>query len=440
MAYTESKPYATRGYYKIGGDWTFPDARQSSNVQMKSTTDSRSGTSNPKWREIIRFGGNATTAYQRSTWRLTAQRHCDVSVDFLYPRYPSDPSRKVVCEAYCTGDGPWAFTGVFPLMSGTPSSSNYAQARNLALKHLYNRYADLNNAFQGGVFAGELRETWHMIKDPLSGLKRGLWGYLDDIQHRLARDRGIIGRLPKKRRTKWINDAIADSWLSATLGWMPLCNDIDSAFKALTNMHDRSETFGLTATGEAESLDYSSTNSAMVNNYIYTIVNERRKSKSSVRIKAGFRFTPQQIDERMSLAGQLSLTMADFIPTIWNLLPGSFLTDYVTNIGDILDAVAHPLAGMSYIVESHRYETTGEYEVLLDIPRIKSVLGTSFVAAGGDPGGATAVARGFSRSIPSSTMPTFEFSLNLTDRQLLNVAALLQKGNFVRLASLGLIK
>jgi hypothetical protein len=279
-----------------------------------------------------------------------------------------------------------------------------------------------------------------MLKNPLRGLKEGLWGYLDDVQNKIARSKGYLARLPKKRRTKWINDAIADSWLTATLGFLPFCKDIDDALRALGNLSDRTESYGLTATGEASGL-VSSTSTRAGTNQTYVTVHERTIESCSVRFKVGFRLQPPQVEAQQSISQQLGITLQDFVPTVWNLFPGSFLYDYVTNIGDVLEAYANPIIGYTYGLESVKTTRTCDIRTTLDIDYTRQSLGSAFLALGGDGGSATAVAGRFERKrLTGALMPSLEVSFDLSDRQLLNVAALLQKGNLVKLLTFGLIK
>lgn len=438
MSIITTERVTPKAYAFTGGDWTIP-SWQGQRVLSRNIDVYRNRTAVPKFREIIRNGGDATGPYSRTWWMISSQKPCDVSILFKYPKYPG--GGLVTCEEWARCLGPYNTTGMFTSFPSAAGTTYYTSARNKALSYLYQRNADLAHAFQGGVFAGELRETWRMLKDPIRGLKKGLWGYLDDVQNKLARNRGHLMRLPKQRRTKWINNAIADSWLTATLGFLPLCRDIDDALKALSNLSDASESYGLTATGSAEGLLSTRNYLASLGNYIRVIVNERSTEQCSVRFKVGFRLTPPQVSDQMSVQQQLSLTLRDFVPTVWNLIPGSFLYDYVTNIGDVLDAFANPIIGYAYAVESIKTEATFDLATSLDHARIRSNLGTAYVASGGESGSATAVAGRFERKrVTGALMPSLQVSLDLSDRQLLNVAALLQKGNFVKLATFGLIK
>lgn len=395
------------------------------------------GSSNPKYREQIRNRVDATTSYSKPWSNIEVRSNADLTLLFKYDRM--DGKGPFVAQAYVRSLGPWAYASLSDIPAA-PNTAYYSEARNKALQYLYQRHAAVTHSLQGGVFIGELRQTINMIRHPLEGLKRGLLGYMDDVQHRLAANAGYLQRIPKKRRTKWVNDAIADTWLSWSLGWKPLLVDIENAFQALTNIASKSQSFGLTATGSAEGLVSTNTVRAMANNYLYTFINKRVVARTSVRFKAGFTLTPPQVAEYSSAASQLGLTFADFIPTVWNLIPGSFLLDYVTNIGDVIDAVSHPLVGLTYIAESIKHETTTDWDVIPDAAYVKSLLGSNYVAYGGSGGSATAVTGAFIRQKPTTLLPSFQVDLDLSDTQLLNVAALMQKGNLVSLATLGAIK
>jgi hypothetical protein len=45
---------------------------------------------------------------------------------------------------------------------------------------------------------------------------------------------------------------------------------------------------------------------------------------------------------------EMGVRARDFLPAVWEAIPYSFLIDYFTNIGDIIEAVSFPLTGIAW--------------------------------------------------------------------------------------------
>jgi hypothetical protein len=52
---------------------------------------------------------------------------------------------------------------------------------------------------------------------------------------------------------------------------------------------------------------------------------------------------------------------SEFVPTAWELIPYSFLADYFTNIGDILDSWAYGRGNLSWSNRTQIQETNNSY-------------------------------------------------------------------------------
>lgn len=183
-------------------------------------------------------------------------------------------------------------------------------------------------AFKSLTAMGELRETLRMIRRPARSLFKKIGDYV-----KITRKRGIVIKNPAKRRS-----FLRDSYLEATFGWQPLVNDIASARNALEKNFDRfsrsyarvsgsaSNTVSTEDVGEYRRFDI------LLARYYYTQTLSSYSKRFYGEVKCT---TPNPFVSDRRLFG---VTLADIALTGWELVPYSFVIDYFTNIGDILES------------------------------------------------------------------------------------------------------
>jgi hypothetical protein len=54
------------------------------------------------------------------------------------------------------------------------------------------------------------------------------------------------------------------------------------------------------------------------------------------------------------LAEEAGLRFRDFVPALWEWIPYSFLVDYFTNIGDIIEAASFPKSDLAWCARTYR--------------------------------------------------------------------------------------
>lgn len=290
-------------------------------------TDQLNGLTRPDYRRVIARGGNATTpmtGYEAKVEQTNAFYH-------VYGNISSNPANQQ--EA-----GLRRFKLSQPLFTGWPigidPSATDAKADALALTKANRQLEDILTSFQGGVFLGELREALHMIRNPLHGLRKGVGNYLDALK---TRRRGS-----RQHRTK----VVADTWLEYSFGWLPLLHDLNSArnfiekrfnqlamelvpFKAV-NIQDEPLSEVLNQTGFGVTFKW----------YLLT----RRRA---IVVYAGAVNSAAQNPQLITMDA-LGLSPRSFVPTLWELLPWSFLIDYFTNVGDVITGWANQRTSLSW--------------------------------------------------------------------------------------------
>jgi len=296
-------------------------------------------------------------------------------------------------------------------------------ADNQARAKFYKRLREIEVQFSGPTFLGEFRETMHMLRRPLSALHSSAHGYLDALKN------------AKRASPKHWVKTVSGLWLEKSFGWDPLLKDIEDANAAynrwllrLQNSRVVSASFRdyKDSSGALDpSIDRLSTSRQLMSSGIFCRFAGKLWEHCTVRYKGRVKTSAEAT--RWENAALFGFTPSEFIPTAWALLPWSFLADYVTNIGDILSSAVTSTRNLQYvnkttIRESH-YVGTGT----IDEATTLASQGAGFVGTTTGWPGKWEFNRKVVDRVPNSgiSLPTLQFSFDLSDKQLLNVAALL---------------
>jgi hypothetical protein len=312
------------GFYSL--DWDKPDVHTYYGDAVTVRV------SDPAWRDKLKNGTDASNYYRRSdaSW---STRHATVTV-----RFP-DLSQ--------TTTGFSSFNGGHPGFSPTDNT-----LRDIALSRVKRRINSLSQSYQALIPLAEIRE--------LHGLIGGITHFTTDAVKALLEIKRTKGRSALRFAQK--------SWLLYSFGVKPMLADIHDAVQSMWNYltkaerHDRvqgtmskdwlSQTNGQVAGVVFVPLDYS----AEAHHYL------------SYRFVAGWKFLVRSSND-YSVYKQLGLTVPAIIPALWELTPYSWVIDYFTTVGDLLEDIFVGQAGNSmYVVEDRLY-------------RYKSVLTSEFHSA-----------------------------------------------------------
>lgn len=390
-------------------------------ARNRTLTRKRTGVSLPKHRAIIAAGGDATTPMDASWDSLQWSKTNSIissnvsATDHRVIEWTNSGDTSVCCNQ---GD-------VFPL--GPYATASLTTAENLARAKFYKKVKQVSTEFQGITFLGELKESLHMLKHPGESLFKEADLYLKNVK-----------RLKKSNPAKW-ERALPGLWLEHSFGWMPLINDAKSAASAIERLNqarysrivsasgksDEDLTKIVLSSGQFDGLPKSFNGGCpyILNNQVKQVVTVRYKGKVSVTAEGSrwddwalFGFSPKE-----------------FIPAAWELLPWSFLIDYFTNIGDILDSVTTNRQGITFTNRTQRTEVTWSRSGKLYAVDGLSPYPTSKLRyASGDLGSTIAKRTTVNRSpIAAVPLPQFEFNFSLTNGQLLNSAALLAQASSI---------
>lgn len=316
--------------------------------------DSKTGENLPGWKQLILNEQPATTPFT-GIKRFVKGHDFDVSLtrkNVNLGPYTGDRTYR------CKGNGTDLFWSPSSAVLDPPSDT----AEQAALLQLYKRIRKNHQSFSGLTFLGELRQAVKMVRRPALLLRQGLDGYVHALK---VRSRGIPFTKAGKAKRKEI---LAGTWLEFSFGWTPLLSDIKGAADVIIRNDSESKGFDtrryrIAGKGASQVADatYESTFSLPPEGDVQGFFTVSMNSEKTIRYIVGESYTTRVPSGSAKRLVELSgFNFAEFIPTAWELVPWSFLIDYFSNIGDVLEAFATPTDNIYFINKTIRTSTVSK--------------------------------------------------------------------------------
>jgi hypothetical protein len=329
---TKTVSYPIRFVYDWGQG--FPKPLDWQNFNRTTTTGGGSVNFQPydggTWRQNIRRKVTATT----SMWGT----HVNFSGGFSHYRAelsyvaPYGVPGIVVWVNELRGD--WA--GYQLGVPSDPSLLNAEAVNNLAAEKLVKRALNVQRQFQAGVFMGELAETIRFIRNPLSSIFENTLQYCDRLRKR--------GRIYKRLKDR--KKLVTDSWLQYSFGIAPLVNDIENACEAAAKIITYRMPSQVVRGSASKSVEVSQRN--LSENFGLIGMRGRASVTSFVSVRYTACVKASNDTDKAALES-VGLTWGDFFPTLWEILPYSFLVDYFLNVGTIIDTLSLNEANLGWV-------------------------------------------------------------------------------------------
>lgn len=300
--------------------------------------------------------------------------------------------------------------------------SLYAEVDNRALMGFFKKALAAQQDLKGSVVVGEFGETLKMFTGRARAFRKGLDSYLDTVKKRCRKAR----KETPKQRFKRYNRTLSDTWLEYSFGWSPLLSDIDDAAKAIANAQYKwvcRDPVSYTAHGETRVLSDPSYAYSITYNVFHQRL-ERIWQRCFISIRYYGTVFPSFRGEE-TLTRRFGLSLQDFIPTVWELIPYSFLVDYFSNVGEIIEAYSHPDLGLRWVNKGQKIfqENWWDYAQggLLAIPGREQRIAVMV------PGTRSSLTKTtLNRGVyQGSLIPSLEFEIPGLGRKWINMSALL---------------
>lgn len=320
-------------------------------IDRLALSSSRTGDERPNWRQVVAEGGNATT-------NLTATRQTASDSGGYWTASSYNTAQK---KYYTSSSNQQGVYLSLPSTEVTASLINEAKSKSTTKANEI--LAGLLNEFSGQQFLGELKETKNLLLHPLKNSIELIKALM--TQKKLAKN-------------------AAQSWLEFQFGIRPLLNDIDAISRLIRGQIEKGQKLSFRAYGTANSSSSSSTSGYTdgVFGYLQTVQQDIiLRAECSTR----FGISKEYLEDanRIKTDWTSSFDRVSQVPiTVWELIPYSWLVDYVVNIGDIISAATVGKGGVTYVSRSVittseliRTGTTsvqpndGRFNLLTNVPR-----------------------------------------------------------------------
>lgn len=422
MSYTESipvyAPFERKVYRSTGG--LIDQGSESTGTKYATgvLTGYRTGVKVENYKTKIAEGSDAGSPYSIDVY------------DCLNVEGLAETSWKYPSDSFVTTD---SFAGVLePCVEFPHLSSPLTQTDSDALAGVLSKIRNTRSQMNGLVFIGELRETLRMLRNPAFALTEKISSHIRNLEKEKSR----VRKLPWKKRGKEWSKVIAGLHLEAVFGWMPLFSDIEDISKSLLRLSEnKPKQLRVSATKHQESVEITpyGVERALQGYSSLPLMLTKQKmvtSDHSVRYIAGLE--TQEVFDKGSLLGMLEtfgFSLENFIPAIYELMPWSFLIDYFSNLGKVIEAGTTDTSAVKWSVKVTRSRSVRNFLTTLEDPHlILAAEGRTYIAHGGHYGYSRTIRTTLTRTIPGDlgVPPLYFTHPGGNVKKILNLVALLE--------------
>lgn len=316
-------------------------------IVHQTVQPSASGYKNPNWRFQIAHLQNACTTFSGVDYSDDPAPWISLYQEGTYIRQSDGKRVSYVYQAQQIG----SVAVTAPSMASDPPSSVITDVTNRCIRDFLKAVDSAQSSFEAGQDLGEWKQTLEAVHHPLNTLRGSILNYFGAL---------------KKRRSKYnknpisLRKVLADTYLEFHFGWQPLVSDVAAAIADI----GRFRFPAVPVRGHAKGT-YASTTSEVMGGYNSGINHSHSYSETSsfeCRYKGMLRPRNLGSDGRLSLAQALQLTPDKWLPTAWDLLPYSWMSDYFVNIGNIITGLSAAMSiDLAWGVKTTRHRIERQY-------------------------------------------------------------------------------
>jgi len=305
-----------------------------------------------------------------------------------------------------------------------------------ALASWVQKAREVQHRFQAGVFLGELRETIHLIRSPLLAYRRLTYDYVKRVK-KLAHVHNVSKVSKRTKSFREFERKLSNEYLQYTFGIRPLIQDIDDAMYDLATLQTArppSSPVRVLKVEKTSDPPVFHKERAGFSTYAEDTLVQKTSYEKTVYLTGKVRcFIPDASNSSyFDASTALQVGLSDFVPTIYELIPYSFLVDYFTNLGDYLSCLTFLTATVDWCSATERSlvkENTDRSVTLYTGPghSLPPSIFSHITSASGSSQAKVIVTK-WRRYAVTSFVPQLHFSLpGVGSLRWLNVAALLSQ-------------
>jgi hypothetical protein len=341
---------------------------------------SQSGYKNPNWRQQVRLGTQAGTPYvtTRGSMEVT-----EGEASLIYRTASDYPWYRQTERRFSGCNNANAISA-----SSITTGNGYIKADNQAISRLRAAIRGEQQHMQAAIFLGELGESVRMLRKPFESIQKGVNRYLNLVSKRgrsiiAAQRRAATRKRHRGNTDSQIAEMIRSTWLETSFGWRPLIADVTDIAETIALALDNVQRTQVQGFGTFPSTGIVTSNANAVNG-IPTILSSKDTCDWKIKYRAGVSGVlqgPEGSARRLrELAG---FRIGEFVPTVWNLLPWSFLADYFFNIGKCIDSDYTCTSSVTWCVKSEVGEAVRLNHARVDHTTARAQYGTYYVQSSG---------------------------------------------------------
>lgn len=389
-----------------GAEQFYPDTIKTASSKIQTV-----GESNPLWREQVAKQEDACTP-RTVTYKFHVYK--EPSFGFRTLKY---------------GGGVLSARGALMIAPVTTEhavdwTSARAQGRAKALAKVHQAH----HSAMGGVLAGEILQTLHMLRHPLEALRSGFHNYFAAVEYNV---RDAKSKYPKKVRIRGVNQRskkdtvksiIADTYLEYKFGWRPLFEDVKDTITALDRLITQHE---VTRADSKFVLRENAPSTVQTREISSMLLREefRQESKFTLSTKAALKPVVAH-----DFHTQFGLDLESFAPTLWELLPWSFVIDYFVNVQQLLNSTFTVKHEVIYVSQTEIRETANTKIISWDGKSVSPSSGFTIAEVLNNTAGKFVERNKVIQRVCTFAYPPLDFHVPKRS-QLINLAALLASHN-----------
>lgn len=300
----------------------------------------------PGFKAIIAQGGNASTNYSLDTFSNVDASNESFEMTYFYPGFPTQYTER--------------FYGIARFVKPYHLDTENEDIDSRALARLYGALRSSRSHTNSMISLGELKETIELITSPAKSIRSHVMSWSE----RLRKQKQSIKQKHRDRQRQGFEwgQVVAGSTLELNFGLKPLLADIKESAEAIARLsypppvRDR---FVGTAKGETsiaktelEELRSGGGNLILVN------VETNHRTVTRYTYFVGTALEQRYVSAVENFVRTLGFTPENILPTVYNLTPWSFLVDYFTGLGDVIEAISTDTSNVKRVHASILQQTT----------------------------------------------------------------------------------